>query len=866
MANYSYVTIQARHDSGESGSVSPFVVRGSVSLTRVEPKVTGVTVFCNTVTHKIENGVLVGDKIRVETGTYYVQLRVDTKTVAGSVTLTTQHNESNPYNLGSMLIQAVGVSGSNDSVTIEQVRAIVADTVVDTADFVTKEQLKNLKVGSQPVFEVGKKYYSPVTYYWPDFYRGDQSQWSKVLRFGADLGIVILNRNSGDWADFDQDFKTQAQLAKNAGAKRTIFYVKTQYGAAGNPTDWGQNVPNADKFTKDYILSQLAHCKKHYGDLFEGVFLDEFINGWSNHEVRIPWYKDLVDTIRSTYGSDFLIVGNCGTTCSSGILELDVDVLVTYESTAAQYTASTSIDSIHNSDMARYPGSRFWHMIHDVTQENYMDVINKAEKIGVSHLYVTDGRLVIGEGGQWDPAVNPYAVAPSKWIEDTIHPWIKGTLGVVNATNELATKVANVERNYVKKSELPPPPTVPVSVVSVSVVNNRLKLTFSDNSIQYVNLPVVDGSGQDSGPSQSSKIVPLSLTVGQQDTIATGKYLTGRSLMIPMNWGAEVTRFKIHMRNINPRTGTMGTTIPVNITKVGVQSNGVFSESIDVGFSGNVSGDTDTVTDWIDYPLSPGTEYGIQFDYTGQTTDKILLNAGGSWVLGGTPWVGISTPFHFWIEAETPNETKVYTFNGDSLTAGIGSAVSGTTHMPVHMSWPYILCRLQSTLPIMYAASGDTMASWISDPSAYKVTLWDSGFAKGDVLFANMGSNDIFMDSSLNAVKTRSGQLIDILKQRINSGAPVVTTAILPRTGTPGDNQREINRREYNAWLAQSPSPVAAMKHINFIDAVSSDDDNIPADVAPDGTHPLTPGYQAIAENVNRQFSRSETVTPTFSG
>lgn len=37
-------------------------------------------------------------------------------------------------------------------------------------------------------FVNGKRYYSPITYTWPDYYNGDNSQWSKFLKFGNSLG------------------------------------------------------------------------------------------------------------------------------------------------------------------------------------------------------------------------------------------------------------------------------------------------------------------------------------------------------------------------------------------------------------------------------------------------------------------------------------------------------------------------------------------------------------------------------------------------------------------------------------------------------------------------------------------------------
>lgn len=305
-------------------------------------------------------------------------------------------------------------------------------------------RLADLGLDTTP-FKTSGRYYSPVTYYWPDFYRGKDSQWSKILRFGENLGIVILNRYSGEWSTYDQDFHTQGRLAKEAGVKRTIFYVKTQYGAAGNPSQWGTDVPDSGKYTKDYILSQLDYCQKYYPEIFQGVFLDEFINGWANQAERVHWYRELIDSIRARYGSDFLIVGNCGTSCTTAVLELDVDVFMSFETTAEKYLNEDPNWPIHPDHMAQYSGSRFWHVIHDVTAENYEQVFEKAERLGIGHLYITDGRLEMDDRGQWEPAVNPYEVAPSQWIANLLMPWLQGMLDTRLLVERVARRLNTVE-------------------------------------------------------------------------------------------------------------------------------------------------------------------------------------------------------------------------------------------------------------------------------------------------------------------------------------------------------------------------------------------------------------------------------------
>lgn len=303
--------------------------------------------------------------------------------------------------------------------------------------FATKVELNQFKQEQvKPIFENGKKYYSPITYYWPDWYNGDRSQWSKILTFGKDLGIVILNRYSGDWEQFDQDFKTQGDLARASGVQRIIYYIKTQYGAAADPGRF-PDVPNADKFTKEYILAQIAYCKKHYPENFGGVFLDEFISADDGDIDRLGWYKDLVDSIRAVYGHEILLVGNVGRKLEEPLLDLDVDTFMVYESYAETYL-STPASEIYPAHYAGQPSYRFWHVIHDVTEANYKQVFAKADSLNVGHLYITDSPLVTGEGGQWSPDVNPYKIAPAEWVLKLVNPWLRGILD----TTLLATATA----------------------------------------------------------------------------------------------------------------------------------------------------------------------------------------------------------------------------------------------------------------------------------------------------------------------------------------------------------------------------------------------------------------------------------------
>ena len=360
-----------------------------------------------------------------------------------------------------------------DAVTPQLDRYLTKDEAAKT--YGEKADVEDALRQTNP-FKNGARYYSPVTYYWPDYYQdgkpGQFSKWAQTLKFRDNLGYVILNRNSGDWEAQEVDFQKQGELALGAGAKRVLFYIKTQYGAAIHPdAEENRGIPNAAKFTKEYILEQLKRAKRWYGDLVQGVFLDEVINGWDARKDRLPWYKDLIDTIRRENGLDFVIAINTGSNISQEVCNLDFDVCMMFEGTAAKFLEENPTSPILPDHMRAYPSTRWWAVVHSVTSENYQKVFDKADNLAISHLYVTDGFLVEDpqNGGQWHPVGNPYENPPGAEIRELIIPWLKGYL-------KLKLKVDNLKIPEVPKMiVLGPDDPVPAGTPSGTVIVRRAK-------------------------------------------------------------------------------------------------------------------------------------------------------------------------------------------------------------------------------------------------------------------------------------------------------------------------------------------------------------------------------------------------------
>lgn len=356
--------------------------------------------------------------------------------------------------------------------------------------YAKKEELDALEgqldalIAEQSPFKAGARYSSPVTYYWPDYYNEKQgtSKWAKALKAGSTLGIVILNKDSGNWDEKNEDFGKQARLALGAGAKRAVFYVKTQYGVASLPpqAEARRGVPNPDKYTKEYILGQIAKFVEQYGDVVGGVFLDETINGWGAQSSRVAWYKDLIDTIRSTYGKGFLIVVNAGSNMSQQVCALDFDVAMMFEQDAKKFLNEDAGTPILPDHMRQYPSSRWWAVVHGVTKGNYRQVFEKMDTLPIGHAYITDGVLVEdpNRGGQWQPVGNPYENPPSEQLIRLTSAWIRGTLDLQLTIEDLKAQIEELKKGGAGAAKNPflvlgPNDPIPAGTANDTVIIRR---------------------------------------------------------------------------------------------------------------------------------------------------------------------------------------------------------------------------------------------------------------------------------------------------------------------------------------------------------------------------------------------------------
>lgn len=361
---------------------------------------------------------------------------------------------------------ADGKYATKDALSATDAKAAEASSKAATAvqpdalaAYATTEALAKVKQAADeaantivPPFRSGERYSSPVTYYWPDYYDEAKgtSKWAKALKAAGTLGIVILNKDSGNWDEKNEDFGKQAARALAAGARRAVFYVKTQYGVASLPSDdpGRVGVPSPDKYTKEYILGQIEKFTSQYGEVAQGVFLDETINGWGAQAGRVQWYKDLIAAIREQYGQSFYIVVNAGSNMSPEMCALDFDTAMMFEQDAGKFLNEDANAPVLPDHMRSYPSEKWWAVIHGVTKDNYRQVFEKLDTLPIGHAYITDGVLVEdpNHGGQWEPVGNPYANPPSEQLIRLTSSWIRGTLGLHLEVEDLKAQIEALKK------------------------------------------------------------------------------------------------------------------------------------------------------------------------------------------------------------------------------------------------------------------------------------------------------------------------------------------------------------------------------------------------------------------------------------
>ena len=423
-----------------------------------------------------EKSSSIKDKVVQSVGTT-IDGKIDTKIEAAKPAIVQAATESVNGTIGTKISE--GIEQAKTGIVSETLESVdnTIDGKIDAAKTdILRESEKNVApVVARAISDMnigernhgfGQRNISMVTYYWPDYYNRDQpgkvSQWDKTLLFGDTLGIVILNKSSGNWGDkVDNDFLTQGKLAEAAGAKFVAFYLQTRYGANSEfatPAYFERIRKNLNvsaeavrEDTEGAILAQVRNLVTFYkvqgGIRKFAIFLDEVPNGWDDEQKAImPYYKRLYGKIKEIAGQDTLVIINPGSNTRPEMMDA-CDIALTYESNAQKYI-DAKVTDIHPRHYDGIPSWRFWHVVHGVTKDNVDAVFAKADKAGIGHLYATDRTFAVGNGSEDEPDQNPYDKAPAEWVADRAKAWIGGVLPFEKRVSQLETVQVVNNRAY----------------------------------------------------------------------------------------------------------------------------------------------------------------------------------------------------------------------------------------------------------------------------------------------------------------------------------------------------------------------------------------------------------------------------------
>lgn len=365
------------------------------------------------------------------------------------------------------------------------------------------------------------------------------------------------------------------------------------------------------------------------------------------------------------------------------------------------------------------------------------------------------------------------------------------------------------------------------------------------------------GEDDDSVERDTKKLrkFPVALTVGPGGSDGP-RYGTVR---YPLMLGPKVKRWRLHVENRNPSSGTTGAPreTPVKMSSLWVGSNdwsGAMRGGKNVGRMRNITaGNSESVSPWISNKQIGGNkELLLSFDY--EATKAPYQMIGGGWhatkrVAGTSGNANSFTrrkymPFHVWIEVEVDGKINSVAIFGSSSSAG---SVAST---PVYDSPLNQYTRRINAVPVHYSESGGTLAGW-SSGSSYKWNQWEK-LSRSDAVIFYMGHNDVFGGASLATMQSRFNTVLPLVKDRI--ARSVYYATIPPRNNATGST--ETTRRAYNKWLHTIKDEAMGSDNrvFDFAASVSKNDETLIPEYSADGTHLTTAGYGANSRRINVNF------------
>lgn len=282
---------------------------------------------------------------------------------------------------------------------VVEARAWMPDPFVLKSQLPTSEIEELKKKVDNP--NAGERRISPISYWYPDYHKAD-SKWNQAVTNKDSIGFVIINVDSGRGTAQPEHIE-QAKRAKAVGAS-VLIYLPTGYG----------------NFDKDDLLGCYRKYKQDMPNLIDGVFFDETINGFSEQAGLIPKYKELNQYFKKFEGVDTTVVANPGSNVVEELLD-SADVFMNFESSADKYLER----EITPDYCKRENSTKFWHCIFNVTKENYKQVLAKADKEHVGHLYLVDN--------------SSYGNPAAPWLQEAMRDWVFKRQAIADRVSKLET-------------------------------------------------------------------------------------------------------------------------------------------------------------------------------------------------------------------------------------------------------------------------------------------------------------------------------------------------------------------------------------------------------------------------------------------
>ena len=230
------------------------------------------------------------------------------------------------------------------------------------------------------------KHIAIPSYFYPSTFLFSSAYWSSVLSTASQVGIVIINPNSGPGNMLDINYLNQTKVAQKLGIN-VLGYVHTQYGKR----DIKVVKEEIDKF---YTL---------YG--VDGIFFDES----SSNVIDIEYYQNLHSYVKRKIGKNIIIL-NPGVPVPE-IYAYVCDIIVTFENDGNKYNLMKPLGW-----EKEYPASKFWHILYNISPTQLPTILDDFNRNHASWLFVTSttlennpyGSLPIGD--YWNTVIKNFEV------------------------------------------------------------------------------------------------------------------------------------------------------------------------------------------------------------------------------------------------------------------------------------------------------------------------------------------------------------------------------------------------------------------------------------------------------------------------